>query len=76
MLAVVGLSEGYGLGQEFAAALAVIAITLTGDPVVKVECCFDALMSGKLVGRKRPIYKQGGVGSLTPDTAFRNPYFP
>jgi hypothetical protein len=27
-----GLGEAYSLGPEFAAALAVIAITLTGDP--------------------------------------------
>jgi hypothetical protein len=31
MVAVVGLGEAYSLGPEFAAALAVIAITLTGD---------------------------------------------
>jgi hypothetical protein len=30
--AAVGLGEAYSLGPEFAAALAVIAITLTGDP--------------------------------------------
>ena len=32
MIAVTGLYEAYSLGPEFAAALAVIAITLTGDP--------------------------------------------
>jgi hypothetical protein len=31
--------------------------------VAKEKCCFfDALMSCKLVGRKRPIYKQGEWG--------------
>jgi hypothetical protein len=32
MVAVIGLGEAYSLGPEFAAALAMIAITLTGDP--------------------------------------------
>jgi hypothetical protein len=32
MVAVIGLGEAYSLGPEFAAALAVTAITLTRDP--------------------------------------------
>jgi hypothetical protein len=30
--AVAGLKQAYGFGEEFAAALSVIAIALTGDP--------------------------------------------
>ena len=33
IIAVNGLADAYGFGPEFAAALAVIAIALTGDPV-------------------------------------------
>lgn len=32
--AITGLKQAYGFGEEFAAALAVVAIALTGDPTV------------------------------------------
>jgi hypothetical protein len=37
-----------------------MSVLLGSRFVAKEECCFDALVSCKLVGRKRPIYKQGG----------------
>lgn len=33
VIAIDGLSQAYSFGDEFAAALAVVAIALTGDPV-------------------------------------------
>lgn len=49
-IAISGLSEAYSFGDEFAAALAVVAIALTGDPITETWSIGGPYSGGLLSG--------------------------